>query len=281
MDAAQAPRCAMLARRRDAGYGWCGTVHQAGAGAKAEAERKGQRVAGFVAIVGGSVEAWHLAQALPGARVFLPATERVARLWPAGGGTVVTQGMPGPEALSGAVALIEAAHPCDARSANRAAASARAAGLPHLQLVRPEWRAGPRDRWFALRDVRQARALPRATRVLVTLGRAELTALRGWQAHALVRRIGPARGGGFPLPRGRFLSAPGPFSVADEIAMMRRERVDWLLLRNAGGSGGWPKLAAARALGLPVAMVARPRRPDGARVATVEEALAWLHRQNS
>lgn len=92
-----------------------------------------------------------------------------------------------------------------------------------------------------------------------------------------MRRIGGGHAA-LPLWRGRYLHGHGPFAEADEIRVMRKERIDWLLVHNAGGSGGWPKLAAARRLGLPVAMLDRPRRPDGPRVTTVEEALLWLHK---
>ncbi len=220
---------------------------------------------GRVVIVGGSVEAWDLAQAVPGAHVVLPGAERVARDWPG----AVTSGLPArfePDDL-----VVEAAHPCDAATA--LAVAARVYGR-HLQLVRPAWRPGPRDRWRMVRDMRAARAaLPAGARVLVTTGRADLVALRGVRARLLVRQLGAG-----PMPLGRALLGVGPFDAAQELQLLRRERIDMILTRNAGGAGGWPKLEAARRLGLPVVMVARPARPLGARVAHVEEALAWLQR---
>ncbi|PIL19315.1 hypothetical protein P775_14300, partial [Puniceibacterium antarcticum] len=149
----------------------------------------------------------------------------------------------------------------------------------HLQLVRPAWRATARDHWVPVRDGRDvARVVPPSARLLVTLGRAELPGLKAFRGEVLARVIG-TEFGAFPLRRGRFVPGTGPFSVVEEIALLRRLRIDGLVLRNAGGPGGWPKLAAARQLGLPVMMVARPRRPGGARVETVKEALAWLSKR--
>jgi precorrin-6A/cobalt-precorrin-6A reductase len=240
-------------------------------------EKAGQQVTGKVAIIAGSVEAFFLAQALPEALVWLPMPERVPRAW----ADVPQVGPVTPAALkrAGVKVVIEAGHPCDDRQAWAIARAARAAGLPCLQLVRPAWRATRADRWTMLRSLAEARGLPQTARVLITLGRAELTGLKGWRGQALVRRIGPAPET-FPLLCGRFIRGQGPFSIAQEIQLMRKERIDWLLVRNAGGQGGWPKLAAARALGLPVAMVARPARPPGPRARSVKEALAWLDRQN-
>jgi precorrin-6A/cobalt-precorrin-6A reductase len=50
-----------------------------------------------------------------------------------------------------------------------------------------------------------------------------------------------------------------------------------LVTKNSGGPGD-AKLAAARKLGLPVMMIARPEKPEGARASSIEEAVAWLRR---
>lgn len=229
-----------------------------------------------IVIIGGSSEAQALACALPGALVRLPTPERVARRWPG----AVSHGPVTADWLRsvGARAVIEAAHPANLRTAFAVAAAARAAGVPVLQLVRPPWRPGAGDRWFSVRDVRAAaRVIPRGARVLVATGRDALPQLRALRAELLMRRLGaPVLPSGCPLPRGLWHCAEGPITLAGELHLLRKERIDWLLVPNAGGTGGLPKLQAARRLRLPVAMIDRPRRPDGPRVTTPEEALRWL-----
>ena len=240
-----------------------------------------------IVIIGGSVEAYRLAQQVPGATVCLSAPERVARRWPVPvcvGPVCVGPVCVGPVTVGclqrmDARLVIAAAHPCDADTARATARAAHEAGLPLLHLVRPPWRAGRRDLWVPLSRVREAGSvIPCGARVLVTTGRSALPELRGLQAQVLMRRIGMDRSP-FPLRRGRFLNGQGPFTVQQEMQLMRKERIDWLLVHNAGGSGGWPKLEAARRLRLPVAMLARPRRPGGVCVETVTEALRWLETQ--
>lgn len=225
-----------------------------------------------ILIVGGSVEAHELAWALPGARVWLPGPERLARRWP---GAVAGGALR--DALEGVRCVVEAAHPCDAATAFAVARAAE--GLPRLQLVRPGWRGGRGDRWVRLRDLRAARrVIPEGARVLVTLGRGALPRLRGLRARLLVRRLVEAAEP-WSVPGGRVLAGVGPFPVDAEMRLMRKERVDWLLLHDAGGAGAWPKLAAARRLGLRVALVDRPRRPGGPRVHSVDAALHWLRQR--
>jgi precorrin-6A/cobalt-precorrin-6A reductase len=228
-----------------------------------------------IVIVGGSAEAHDLAGNLPGAHVLLPGPERVVRRWP---GQATRGSLAASEFRAlGARVIVEAAHPCDGATAFAVARAARESGVPVLQLVRPPWRASWRDLWVALRNASEAaRVIPPGARVLVTTGRDTLPGLRALRAEVLMRRIGRTAAP-FPLRRGRYLCAEGPFDEFIERRLLRKERIDWLLVHNAGGGGGWPKLAAARHLGLPVAMLNRPRRPDGPSVQTVREALAWLH----
>ncbi|MCK0148649.1 precorrin-6A/cobalt-precorrin-6A reductase [Marivita sp. S6314] len=227
-----------------------------------------------IVILGGSAEARALAASL-GARahLWLPARDRVTGASASGLADFA-------DPLEGAGALIAAPHPCDVATLSLAAHLSRSMDVPHLNLIRPAWRAGRRDRWIAVRDVRDAAAqIPPGARVLVTLGRpalSELAALR--HAHALVRQLTRHRST-FPLRHGRFLHGTPPFTVTSEVALMRRNRIDAVLTRNAGGSGGWPKIAAARTLGIPVYMVARPKPLGGAIVHSVEDALYWLERR--
>lgn len=225
-------------------------------------------------IIGGSAEARELAERFPKAQVRLPVPERVAAQWPGR----VSHGAVTAEWLrsQGARCLVEAAHPCDSQTAWQVARVCAELGLPQLQLVRPAWRAARRDLWNDLRSLEDLRhVVPQGARVLVTTGRALLPQLRGLRAHVLARRIGQGWAP-FPLRQGHFLYGQGPFSVAHEVRLLRKERIDWLVMRNAGGAGGWPKLAAARQLGVPVAMVRRPARPDGPMACSVSEATAWV-----
>ena len=57
---------------------------------------------------------------------------------------------------------------------------------------------------------------------------------------------------------------------------MRARGVQYLVAKNSGGEGAAAKLRAARSLGIPVIMIARPAPPEGNIAATEAEAIAWL-----
>jgi precorrin-6A/cobalt-precorrin-6A reductase len=47
--------------------------------------------------------------------------------------------------------------------------------------------------------------------------------------------------------------------------------------RNSGGDATYAKIEAARTLGLPVVMIARPDKPAGKVITDAEACVAWLH----
>jgi precorrin-6A/cobalt-precorrin-6A reductase len=58
---------------------------------------------------------------------------------------------------------------------------------------------------------------------------------------------------------------------------MGKHRIDRLVCRNSGGEAAYSKIAAARALRIPVILIMRPALPDTANVAaSVGAAIAWL-----
>lgn len=178
-------------------------------------------------------------------------------------------------------AVVDATHPFAAQMSGHAAQACRVAGVPLVALVRPEWSPGPGDRWTRVPDMARAVAAigeaPR--RVFLTVGRLELSAFAAAPQHAyLVRTIDPVGAIATPPNLVEIRHRP-PFDEAAERALMEAERIEVLVTKNSGAAATAPKLAAARALGLPVIVVARPPRPEGVdAVATPREALAWIER---
>ena len=174
--------------------------------------------------------------------------------------------------------LIDATHPYATQISAQAREAAAQAGTERLVLVRPPWQPVPGDRWIDVATVEEAvGAIPaEAERVFLTVG---VRALAPFAARPdlwfLVRLVDePAEP--IPLARHRLICARGPFAEVDERALLADHRIDCLVTRASGGEATAAKLAAARALGLPVVMVRRPAAPPGPSAPTVEEALTWI-----
>jgi precorrin-6A/cobalt-precorrin-6A reductase len=175
--------------------------------------------------------------------------------------------------------LVDASHPFAVQIGRHAVAACRAAGVPRLRLLRPPWRAVAGDHWHEVDSLADAaQLLPEVgRRVFLTVGQKELGAFAGVaQVWFLVRTIEPPAA--MPLAQALCLQARGPFALADELALLREHRIDVLVTKASGGTATYPKLAAARELGLPVIMLRRPTPPPGPLVDNIEAALAWLER---
>ena len=175
-------------------------------------------------------------------------------------------------------ALIDATHPyASIISANAAAASGNA-HVPLVALRRPPWAKIEGDRWTLASDVNAAvEALGKAPRrVFVALGRNELAPFGGAPQHYyLIRSVDPVAPP-LPLPHADYIACRGPFSEAEDRALLKAHRIEALVAKNSGGTATYGKIAAARALGLEVIILRRPAPPDGPAVATVDEAVVWL-----
>jgi precorrin-6A/cobalt-precorrin-6A reductase len=174
--------------------------------------------------------------------------------------------------------LIDATHPYAAQISANAAEAAALTKVPLLALDRPAWIAAGGDRWTEVPDVPAAvQALGSASRrAFLALGRNELAPFAAAPQHFfLIRSVDPVEPR-LPVPHAAYLTGRGPFEEADERALLAQHRIDIIIAKNSGGAATYGKIAAARSLGLPVIMLARPARLQVPAAASVEEALARL-----
>jgi precorrin-6A/cobalt-precorrin-6A reductase len=175
-------------------------------------------------------------------------------------------------------ALVDATHPYAAVISANAADAAATTRVPLLALRRPPWVALPGDRWIEVADPAAAvHALGEAPRhVFLALGKGDIrTFARAPQHHYLVRSVEPVDPP-LAVPHASYVTGRGPFTEADDRALLAAHVIDLVVAKNSGGTATYGKIAAARALGLPVILLRRPALPDVPAVETIEEALTWL-----
>jgi precorrin-6A/cobalt-precorrin-6A reductase len=176
----------------------------------------------------------------------------------------------------GISAVLDATHPFATRISHRTATICAALGLSYALVLRPEWVPGPGDRWTFIDHEEEAaqHIAPDATVFLAT-GRDSLKRLGGLAGRRIYCRLLSAPDGSFPFAGGQYLVGKAPFSVADETALFQGLGVDWLMVKNAGGSMPESKLTAARDLGIRVMMINRPAPPDALTFPDAQQALDW------
>jgi precorrin-6A/cobalt-precorrin-6A reductase len=180
-------------------------------------------------------------------------------------------------------ALIVATHPFAVQMRQNAVAAVRETKIPLLMIERPAWHATSGDRWTEVPDMAKAVAALGKTprRVLLTIGRKDLAPFIAAPWHDYVIRSVDAPPPESLPPRAKIITARGPFTQAADRQMLIEERIALIVTKNSGGTATQSKLLAARELGLPVIMVARPPWPDvtglnAGKAADAAAAYRWL-----
>jgi precorrin-6A/cobalt-precorrin-6A reductase len=238
-----------------------------------------------ILLLGGTTEANLMAQAL--------ADARVDAVYSYAGRTETPMGQPihmrvggfgGMEGLTaylrdGAFThVIDATHAFAAQISSNAVAACAVTGIPLIAYERMPWAQGGGDQWSRVPDiVTAALALGTAPQhVFLAIGRQHLDAFASQpQHHYLLRLVDPPLGP-LPLPLATVIVARGPFTAAGDTALLRQHGVQIVVAKNAGGKGAVAKIAAARALQLPVIMIDRPLIPARASARTAAAVMDWL-----
>jgi precorrin-6A/cobalt-precorrin-6A reductase len=239
-----------------------------------------------ILILGGTTEARELALALAGRNDLVATLSLAGRTAsPAAQPIPVRRGgFGGIEGLEAYLrteridALVDATHPYARIISVNAVRAAARAGTPVLALRRPPWVAVEGDRWIEVADAQDAvRVLgPKSAHVFLTIGRQELGPFAAAPQHRyLIRSVDPIEPP-LDVPNARYVLARGPFTEADDRALLVSNAIDVIVAKNSGGDPTYGKIAAARSLALPVLLFRRPAAPDSPSVRTVRQTVAWL-----
>ncbi len=198
-------------------------------------------------------------------------------------GKTITGGFGGEEGLKKFIAanqinlVIDASHPFADKITRNASAACQSSGIRYIRYQRLEWAQEPGDRWIAVCNIEEAAKKARDfTRIFLTVGRQELAPFMGISdKFFLIRSIEEAE---FVPQQSEvtFIQTRGPFSIADEVSLLRKYRIDLLISKNSGGTATYAKIEAAKRLGIPVVMINRPAVPDCIRFSDIEVLLTHL-----
>ena len=173
-------------------------------------------------------------------------------------------------------AVADAAHPFAAQISQHGFNAAKRAGLPFLRLEREPWLPAAGDRWIGVPNIAGAvAALPSGSRVLLTIGRKEIAPfLARGDISGVARMIEKSA---LPTaPNWQLILARPPFSFGGRTQLCVTSNISHLVTKNAGGAQTEAKLLAARALDLPVIMIARPAKPKAQTFASAPALVAAL-----
>ncbi len=179
--------------------------------------------------------------------------------------------------------VVDCTHPYASIVTANARAAAQAQGCDYLRVVREGEPAGD---WLRASDPAHAAELlaGMAGDVLLTTGTKDIASYcadPGLRARLWVRclpneaSVNAALDAG--IARDRIVAAMGPFSLEDNVALIKRSGVRVLVTKASGRAGGfWEKVQAAHDTGCALLVIGRPTKEEGL---TLEEAKAELARR--
>jgi len=237
-----------------------------------------------VLILGGTGEARELARSLSADPRYFPVTSLagLTREPEAIEGETRTGGFGGVDGLAQFIkaqeigVVVDAAHPFAAQISANAVVACGMSGVACLRLERPCWEAQGGDEWTVVADIGAAAfAIPPEAHAFVTVGRQEIGAFISRDDISILARMIERPDVTLPGNVEIMLARP-PFTVGQETTLMQARGISLLVTKNSGGQATYTKVEAARALELPVIMVARPKKPRALTVATSKEMLALI-----
>lgn len=173
-------------------------------------------------------------------------------------------------------AVVDASHPFAAQISANAATACEETEVPCLRLERPAWEAQEGDDWTIVPDVRAAAfTIPPEARAFVTVGRQEIGHFFSRDDIFVLARMIERPDIDVPAWAELMLARP-PFTLQQEKTLMVARDIGVLVTKNSGGDATYAKVAAARELGLPVIMVARPVKAGVASARDVDGLIALL-----
>jgi precorrin-6A/cobalt-precorrin-6A reductase len=178
--------------------------------------------------------------------------------------------------------VIDALHPFAGVMARHAVEACAELSVPRLALRRAPWVRQAGDHWIEVPDApaaAQALIERGVTRAFLASGLKDMAAFEGLPTIWFLVRLVDPQPEPLPLDHYGLIFARGPFDAAQDELLLKRHGIEAVVSKNSGGKASVAKIVAARALKIPVVMIAPPPPPPGETIATVPAAIAWIVRR--
>ena len=184
--------------------------------------------------------------------------------------------------------LVDATHPFAENISKNALLASSDLGLPFLVLNRPPWVKHSKDQWIEVSSLKNAvkylknvekktGSLFSTGSIFLTTGNKELWLFQNFlNYHFLVRTVEEPELVS-EWPQATFLKDRGPYTLENEIKLLKKHKISMLVAKNSGGISTYAKIEAARHFKIPVLMVRRPEMITAKSCQTVNEAVDWLN----
>ncbi len=158
--------------------------------------------------------------------------------------------------------ILNATHPFAKNISERCETVSKKIGIKNIRFCRPAWQQNPQDLWSCYEDIETAiEAIPNHSKCFMALGTYDFAQhFKKRSLWVLSRSITAPdwlnqQANNY---QGKHIIELPPYSLDNEKALLQKYEIDCLVTKNAGGTGAYAKIIAARELGIKVYMVNQP-----------------------
>jgi len=157
-------------------------------------------------------------------------------------------------------AIVDLTHPFARHISRNAAQAAAILNLPCIAYHRPPWHPEPGDEWREFDDWQSmADAIPAGKRIFLAGGTASIEVFT--RRHDIVLWARALNVSGYTNgERVTYINAMPEADMESEKALFTRHGIELLCCKNAGGTASVAKIEAARAMRMPIWLLARAKR---------------------
>jgi len=156
--------------------------------------------------------------------------------------------------------IVDASHPYATNISRNVLKVSNKLKVPIISYVRKEWKRSPLDNWINTESFEDSiKFLPRISRTFLSLGKQNLNLFSNLKKHwFLIRTIDKIKSNTFNAPH-KYIYGRGPFTILNELLIMKNNKIDYIITRNSGGQDTYAKILAARHLKKTVIIIKRPQ----------------------
>ena len=188
--------------------------------------------------------------------------------------------------------VVDATHPFAENISKNALLASSEIGIPLLVFNRAPWVKQYNDQWIEVSSVENAvKYLKNVEKkngsffstgsIFLTTGNKDLWLFQNsLNCNFLIRTVEKPKLVS-KWSKATFLKDRGPYTLENEIKLLKKHKISMLVTKNSGGISTYAKIEAARYFKIPVLMVRRPEIISANSLQTVNQTVEWVHLQCS
>lgn len=174
--------------------------------------------------------------------------------------------------------VVDASHPFSNKISHNTVNACRSLNIPIINFARKPWYKCKNDNWIRVKNFKESTRYLTGNpkRIFLAIGQKNLGFYKDYSHHFYLLRLIEKRNRLIFFPNYKCIISKGPFLVNEDIAILKKYKIDMVITKNSGGKGAYSKIIAARELQIPIVVISRPRGTSIKKVYDSNSVLEWI-----